>query len=152
MPIDRVREAVRKRELEIAILSLMREEAVVNYYAGKGYTVLCQTDDETRRVFGIPRGQKAADVVVQVTPARAIVAEVEGSNVDDALAQLENTLRAVRPRYPFVACKVFVKNATPPGDTVDLRGGRYGYRAMRIFNSGFPGEWLLLEYQGDGST
>lgn len=152
VPIDKDREAIQRRELEIAITSLMREEAVVNYYASKGYIVLSQTDDETRRVFGIPRGVKAADIVVEVSTGRAIVAEVKGTDLDTALEQLENTVNVVRRRYPSIACKVFVKNPTPAGDAVDLRGGHYGYRAMRILYNSFPAEWLLMEYQEDGSA
>jgi hypothetical protein len=152
MPVDRVREAVRKRELEIAIQSLMREEAVVNYYAGRGYRILSQTDDETRQVFGIPRTQKAADVVAEAGTAHAIIAEVKGTDLDTALQQLASTLQPVQSRYQYVSCKIFVRNPTPSGDTVDLRGGGYGYKAIRIFNRGFPGEWLLMEYQSDGSA
>ena len=55
-------------------------------------------------------------------------------------------------RYTSIACKVYVRKPAPQGDAVDLRGGGYGLRAVRIFRSSFPGEWILYEYDGSGQT
>jgi hypothetical protein len=149
---DPFRRLIQQRELEIAIRGLMREEAVVNYYAGRGNRVLSQTDQETRQVFGIPASEKAADVVVEVSPGRAIIAEVKGSDIEAALNQLRSTAAAVRRRYVFIECKIFTSNPPPDGDFATFGGGLMGYRAMRIFHRAFPGEWVLSEYQEGGGT
>jgi hypothetical protein len=147
MPEDPYRQLRESHQLAIKVESLMREEAVVNYYAARGNRVICQDEDQTRQVFGI-RG-KAADVVVEVSPTRAIIAEVKGSDVAHALKQLRATLPFVQNRYPFVSCKIFVRNATPVDDTVEIDGE---YKASRVFYRSFPGEWLLMEYLPDRST
>jgi hypothetical protein len=149
---DPYRRLIQQRELDIAIRGLMREEAVVNYYAGRGYKVLSQSDPETRQVFGIPATQKAADVVVEISPGRAIIAEVKGSDIESALSQLRNTAVAVRRRYVFIECKIFTSNPPPEGEFATFGGGLMGYRAMRVFHRAFPGEWLLSEYQERGGT
>ena len=139
-----------------AFESLLREETVANHFRSRGYEVLSEGDDQTRAVFGMPRGTKAADIVARVSPARAIVAEIKGRNgVDDALRQLETTARAVRTKFPVVECKVFTTIRPPTEDSYTLRGGNFsplGYRAVRMFHSGFPGEWPLFMLQPDGSS
>lgn len=141
---------------DVAFDGLLREERVANYFRSRGYQVLCESDEQTRAVFGIPRGEKAADIVVQVSPHRAIVAEVKGRNgLDDALLQLQATVRPVRAKFPIVECKVFTAIRPPTEDTFTLRGSNFsplGYRAVRLFLSGFPGEWPLWRIKADGST
>jgi hypothetical protein len=149
---DPHRELVRKRELGIAIEALMREEAVVNHYATLGYRVLSTNDDETRSLFKMSERDPAADVVAEVTKHRLIIAEVKGSDVGRALTQLENTARFAQKRYPCVECKIFVKNWAPRVDAVDIRGGHCGFRGVRVFKAGFPGEWLLYAYDAAGGT
>ena len=152
MPEDPYRAIIRQRQFEIALRALMREEAVANYFRSRGYQVLSEDDDQTRQLFGIPKSSKAADIVAQVSDGHIIIAEVKGSNIDDAIAQLESTVAVARPRYMHIACKIFAGNPAPSTDTVDLRGGSFGYKARSIFHRGFPGEWLLMAYQPDGST
>ena len=152
MSADKYRELIQKRELDIKILSLMREEAVVNYYAGRGYRIVSQSDDETRIVFGISRSQKAADVVVEVSRGYAIIAEVKGKDIASALAQLRSTYPLVQRRYPYVRCTIFCSNAVPTDADATLPGGHCGYRAVRLFHARFPGEWLLQELQEDHSS
>ena len=141
---------------DVAFQGLLREERVAGYYRARGYQILSAGDEQTRAVFGIPKGMKAADIVVQVSPHRAIVAEIKGQNgVDDALRQLEATVGPVRMRFPVVESKVFTAIRPPTGDTFTLRGGTFsplGYRAVRVFHSGFPGEWPLWRIKADGST
>lgn len=140
---------------DVAFAGLLREEIVVNHFKGRGYRVLSETDEQTRAVFSIPRGCRAADIVVQVLPHRAIVAEVKGRNgVDDALCQLEATLGPVQRRFSFVECKIFTSIPPPQGSTFTLRGGNFwplGYRATRLFHAGFPGEWPLWRIKHDGT-
>jgi len=149
---DPYRRLIQQREFEIAFRGLMREEAVVNYYAARGYKVLSQSDPETRQVFGIPASEKAADVVVEVSPGRAIIAEVKGTDIESALSQLRNTAAAVRRRYVFIECKIFTSSPPPDSEFASFTGGLMGYRAMRVFYRAFPGEWLLSEYQEGGGT
>jgi hypothetical protein len=149
---DPYRELVRKRELGIAIEALMREEAVVNHFATRGYRVLATSDAETRNLFKMRANQPAADIVAEVARQRLIIAEVKGTDIDHALMQLQNTALLARSTYAHVECKIFVRNFAPKSDTVDLRGGRYGFRGVRVFKSGFPGEWLLYEYGSAGDT
>jgi hypothetical protein len=141
---------------DVAFQGLLREERVADYFRSRGHKVLSAGDEQTRAVFGIPKGRRAADIVVQLSPHRAIVAEVKGRNgVDDALHQLEATLQPVRARFPIVESKVFTAIRPPLGDTFSLRGGTFsplGYRAVRVFHSGFPGEWPLFRIKSDGST
>ena len=72
--------------------------------------------------------------------------------MDDALRQLGATAIAARSSYAHVECKIFVRTPAPNADAVDLRGGRFGYRAIRIFKAEFPGEWILSEYDSSGNT
>lgn len=156
MSDDDYRQAKRAFDDDIAFQGLLREERVANYLRSRGYEILSETDEQTRKVFGI-RGGRAADIVAQVSPHRAIVAEVKGrTGVDDALRQLDATVGQVRAKFPIVECKVFTAIAPPAGNTVTLYGGnfsRLGYRAVRVFHSGFPGEWPLFRVTSeDGST
>jgi len=152
MPVDPHRALVQKRELAIAIEGLMREEAVVNHYAARGKKVISVDDKQTRAVLGMVGAEPAADVLVEFAPGQLVVAEVKGSDLDRALKQLENTARHAAGRYPSIACKIYIRNHAPRTDAVDLRGGRYGFRAVRIFHSTFPGEWILYRYDGSGQT
>jgi hypothetical protein len=95
-------------------------------------------------------------MVIEVAPRRAIVAEVKGSSVADALDQLRKTVPYVRRQYDLVECKIFLRTSTPTDDTKDLHGGegeegRLGFLVMRIFNRNFPAEWLLQRYLADGN-
>jgi hypothetical protein len=152
VPADPHRALIQKRELAIAIEALMREEAVVNHYAARGKKVISVDDNQTRAVLNMGGAEPAADILVELSPGQLVIAEVKGSNLDRALAQLQNTARKAALRYPGIACKIFVRNQPPRSDAVDLRGGGYGFRAVRIFHSGFPGEWILFEYNGSGQT
>jgi len=152
VPTDPYRELVQRNQLAIKVESLMREETVVNHFAARGYKVLSTDDDETRRVLKMVKAQPAADILAEVTPQRLIVAEVKGSEVDRALTQLESTAKSAQVRYPHIECKIYVRNNAPSGDAADLRGGHYGFRAVRVFHSQFPGEWLLFEYEHNGGT
>jgi hypothetical protein len=155
---EMVDEWMRKRQLEIAVRALMREEAVVNHYAGRGYRVLTTTDRETRSLFGIPDGNPVADIVVELPGNRAIIAEVKGSDLDRALLQLESTARAPKflgRRFVSVECKIFVtpdRPLPPAANTLDLRGGTAGLQAVRVFKRDYPGEWLLYRYRSDRTT
>jgi hypothetical protein len=94
-------------------------------------------------------------LVIQVSDQRAIIAEVKGKNLDDALVQLAATVPAVRRRFRYVACKVFTAIPVPVENTTDIRGGNFsplGYRAVRLFYSGFPGEWPLWKLTADGGS
>jgi len=152
VPTDPYRELVQRKQLAIKVESLMREETVVNHYAARGYRVLSTDDDETRSVLKMAEAQPAADILAEVTPLRLIIAEVKGSDLDYALTQLESTARSAQVRYPHIECKIFVRNKVPATDAADLRGGRYGFRAVRVFRSQFPGEWLLYAYEQNGGT
>jgi len=156
MSVDEYRRLKQTFDDDTAFEGLLREERVADHFRSRGYEVLSENDEQTRAMFGIPKGGKAADIVVRVSPHRAIVAEVKGRNgVDDALVQLDATLRPVRARFPFVECKVFTSIRPPTGDTFTMRGGNFsplGYRAVRLFHSGFPGEWPLWRINFDGST
>jgi hypothetical protein len=136
----------------IALEASMREEAVVNFFAKKGYAVLSTSDAETRRLFKMSSTAPAADIVVEVTKARLIIAEVKGSDIEHALRQLRSTAEFAKGKYVCIDCKIFVRNQTPHGDSVDIRGGHCGYRCVRIFRAGFPGEWVLYEYDEKGNT
>jgi hypothetical protein len=149
---DQYRELVKKREEAIAIEASMREEAVVNHFATRGYKVLSTNDNQTRQVLNMIPGERAADILAEVSPQRLIIAEVKGSDLDGALTQLQNTARRAQGQYASIACKVFVRNFAPGTDSVDLRGGRYGYRALRVFHARFPGEWILYEYDSAQNT
>jgi hypothetical protein len=141
---------------DVAFQSLLREEKVASYLRSRGYQILSAGDDQTRAAFAIPKGRKAADIVAQVSAHRAIVAEVKGrTGLDDALGQLEATVAPVRAKFPFVECKVFTAIPPPTGDVFTLRGSNFsplGYRALRVFHSGFPGEWPLWRIKSDGSA
>ncbi|MGH9629266.1 MAG: hypothetical protein ACRD7E_13175, partial [Bryobacteraceae bacterium] len=152
MPADPHRALVQKKELAIAIEALMREEAVVNYYAARGKKVISLDDNQTRSVLHMSAAEPAADILVELGPNQLIIAEVKGSNLDRALTQLQNTARKAAVRYQSIACKIYVRNQAPRGYAVDLRGGGYGFRAVRVFHGSFPGEWLLYEYDGSGGT
>ena len=152
MPTDRHREAVQKREVAIAIEALMREESVANYFASRFYKILSSEDRQTRTFLGMSASEPAADLLAEVSPYRLIIAEVKGSDLDRAVVQLQSTARRAHGRYTSIACKIFLRNVPPNSDAVDLRGGRYGYRAVRIFRASFPGEWILYEYDSSGGT
>lgn len=152
MPIDPHRALVQKRELAIAIEALMREEAVVNYYAARGKKVISVDDNQTRAVLNMGGAEPAADILVELSPGQLVIAEVKGSDLDRALMQLQSTARKAALRYPSIACKIFVRNHPPRTEAVDLRGGGYGFRAVRIFHNSFPGEWILYEYNGSDQT
>jgi|SRR5579884_2893247 len=152
MAIDPHRPAVEKKELAIAVEALMREEAVVNHYAARGKKVISADDNQTRAFLGMVRSEPAADVLVEVGPGQLVIAEVKGSNLDRALIQLQSTASKAAGRYRNIACKIFVRNQAPHGDAVGLRGGRNGFRAVRVFQSLFPGEWILYEYDDTGQT
>jgi hypothetical protein len=152
MPTDPHRALVQKRELAIAVEALMREEAVVNYYAARGKKVISVDDAQTRAVLGMVPSEAAADVLVEFGPGQLVIAEVKGSNLDRALVQLESTARKAAARYASIACKIYVRNQAPTGNEVDLRGGRFGLRAVRIFKALFPGEWILYEYDSSGQS
>jgi hypothetical protein len=95
----------------------------------------------------------AADLVVRVNPQRIIIAEVKGKNeIDKALRQLEATAFAARAAFPFIECKIFTAIGAPTGDVENLRGERLGYRAVRLFHPGFPGEWPLWRLKDDGGS
>ena len=152
MPTDPHRALVQKRELAIAIEALMREEAVVNYYSARGKKVISVDDNQTRAVLNMGGAEPAADILVELGPKQLVVAEVKGSDIDRALTQLQNTARRAAVRYHSIACKIYVRNHAPRADASDLRGGRYGFRAVRVFHSSFPGEWILYEYDSSGQT
>ncbi|MDQ2774340.1 MAG: hypothetical protein M3Y57_05340 [Acidobacteriota bacterium] len=135
--------------VRIAVEALMREDIVADLYEQRGYRILSRTEDDTRALFGMPMGP-TADIVVEVSSRKAIIAEVKGSDVARALIQLKQTALYVRRKYDLVECKMFVKTPTPSSDTIGLRGGsgeegRLGFLAMRIYNRHFPAEWLLLK-------
>lgn len=150
MPIDPHRALVQKKELAIAIEALMREEAVVNHYAARGKKVISVDDNQTRAVLNMVAAEPAADILIELGPGQLLIAEVKGSDLDRALTQLQNTARKAVGRYPSVACKIYVRNQAPVGDAVNLRGGGYGFRAVRILHR--TGEWVLYEYEGSGQT
>lgn len=152
MPTDPHRALVQKRELAIAVEALMREEAVVNHYAERVKNVIRVDNNQARAVLNMVRAEPAADILVEPGPGQLVIAEVKGSDLDRALTQLQNTARKAAGRYRHIACKLFVRNQVPRADTVDLRGGRYGFRAVRIFHGSFPGEWILYEHDGSGQT
>jgi len=124
----------------IALEAHLREEAVVNHFATRGYSVLSTSDSATRRLFRMSPAQPAADVVAAITRHRLVIAEVKGSDLEHALTQLRTTALAAHPFYPCVECKVFVKNQTPDPSTqtVGFRGGLLGYRGVKIFKAAFP--------------
>jgi hypothetical protein len=130
----------------------MREEAVVTYYATRGKKVISADDKQTRAVLGMHATEPAADVLVEFGPTQLVIAEVKGSDLDRALRQLENTARHAARRYPSIACKIYIRNQAPHTDAVDLRGGAYGFRAVRVFHHTFPGEWVLHSYEESGQT
>jgi hypothetical protein len=133
-------------DYEVQFQALYRQDEVIRYYRSRHYEIICDDDPATRREFNIPEGP-AADLVVQVDPNRAIIAEVKGKDLDHALVQLAATVAPVRKRYRYVSCKVFTSIPVPPVDRVQLRGGNYavlGYEAVCVFHRGFPGEWPLL--------
>ncbi len=152
VPTDPYRELIRRKQFAIKVESLMREEAVVNYFAARGYKVLSTDENQTRNVLKMLGRPPAADVLAEVTSQRLIIAEVKGSDVHHALTQLENTARSAQGRYPYIECKIYVRTHAPATDIVDLHGGHCGYRAVRVFHSQFPGEWLLYEYDQNGMT
>jgi hypothetical protein len=140
---------------KVAFISLMREDLVVRHYRSLGYAVLSEDDNGTRKLLDLPVKSKAADVIVQVSPHRLIVAEVKGKNIDDAFEQLRVTVDAVRrrlPQFQHIACKVFSAIAPPLGNAVDLSGAPAGYRAVRTLWHGFPGEWPLWTIHPGGQT
>ena len=132
----------------IALEAHLREEAVVNHLAARGYNVISTSDTDTRRAFQMPRAQPAADLAAAVTRHRLILAEVKGSDLEHALTQLKVTAQYAHAFYPCIECKVFVRNQAPDPNTeaVNFQGGRFGYRGVRIFRAAFPGEWVLFEY------
>lgn len=144
MPTDPHRALVQQRELAVAVEALMREEAVVNHYAGRGKNVISVDDNQTRAVLHMVRAEPAADIFVEPGPGQLVIAEVKGSDLDRALTQLQNTAGKAAGRYRHVACKICVRNQVPCADAVDLRGGRYGFRAVRILHGSFPGEWISM--------
>jgi hypothetical protein len=151
---DPYREIIELEELRKKIHAIMREDAVVHHYQAqihgvRGYRVICATDEETRREFKIPSGQPAADVVVEVSPQRAIVAEVKGSNLEHALTQVRNTANHVRGRYALIECKIFL-NRQPPGGSREFIYALY--EVMRVYNRAFPAEWLLIEHKDPGDA
>jgi hypothetical protein len=152
MPTDPHRALVQKRELAIAIEVLMREEAVVNHYAARGKKVISVDDNQTRTVLKMVEAEPAADILVEMGPGQLVIAEVEGSNLDRAVTQPKSTARKATGQYQNIACKIFVRNQASRTDAVDLRGGRYGFRAIRIFQGSFLGEWILYEYDESGKT
>ena len=154
MPFDPNKSAMQRHQLATAIQALMREEAVVNYYAARGKKVISTDDNQTRTLLKISAAEKAADVLIEMAPGQLVITEVKGSNLDSAIEQLKNTARRATHLYKHIACKIFVKNTAPapPENNVELRGGRYGFRAVRVFRSDFPGEWILYEYDAMGAT
>jgi hypothetical protein len=148
------RPTVKLHDVRIAVEALMREDLVVDLYERRSYRVITRTEAATREYFHMPMGA-TADVVIEVSPRRDIVAEVKGSDLAHALVQLRNTVKYVRKVYDFVECKAFLKTPTPPGNLASLRGGegeegRLGFVAMRVFHSHFPAEWLLLRHMDGG--
>ena len=146
MPIDPHRALVQKRELAIAIEALMREEAVVNYYAARGKKVISVDDNQTRAVLKMGGAEPAADILVELSPGQLVIAEVKGSDIDRALTQLKaqqgrqlGDIPALRAKSPFAI--------TRPALTLLTFGvADIGFRAIRIFHNSFPGEWILYEY------
>jgi len=145
---------VNLQQARIQVEALLREDIVVDLYERRGYRIVSRTEATTRQLFGMPE-EPTADVIVEVAPRRAIIAEVKGSDIAHALVQLRNTVSYARRAYDFIECKIFLKTPTPGGDTASLRGGegeegRLGFIAMRIFNRFFPAEWLLLKHPEGG--
>jgi hypothetical protein len=145
---------VKLNDVRIAVEALMREDLVVDLYERRSYRVITRTEDATREHFHMPMGA-TADLVIEVSPRHAIVAEVKGSDLAHALVQLRNTVKYVRKVYDFVECKVFLKTPTPRTESPSLRGGegeegRLGFVAMRVFHTHFPAEWLLLKHLDGG--
>ena len=139
------------------ILSELREEDVCNYLAGRGYRLLSWGDGEhsTRRVFQIPAGVGAADIVAEVSVGRAIIAEVKGADLDKAIRQLRDTVPYVRKSHRHISCKVFTSEPVPSTEPFETNGGtfsRLGYRAVRVFRAQYPGEWPLWLLKEGGQT
>jgi len=152
MPFDPHRPAKERYHLAIEVQALMREEAVVNFYAARGKKVICTDDKQTRALLKMGATEKVADVLIEMAPGQLVIAEVKGSDIEHAIEQLKSTARRAAHLYPHIACKIYVRDNAPLGESVKLRGGRYGYRAVRVFHAGFPGEWILYEYDAMGAT
>lgn len=150
MPIDPHREAMKRHQLALAVEALMREEAVVNYYATRGKKVICADDKQTRALLKMTASEKVADVLIEMSPGHLVIAEVKGSDLDTAIEQLKSTAKRAAHLYNHITCKIYVRNKVPEGESADLRGGHLGYRALRVFHAGFPGEWLLYKYKDTG--
>ena len=73
----------------------------------------------------------------------SLFAEVKGSDIEHAIEQLKSTTKRAAPLDGHIACKMYVRNNAPLGKSVELRGGRYGYRAVRVLQASFPGEWIF---------
>jgi ribosome-associated translation inhibitor RaiA len=146
MPFDPNRAAMEKYQNAILVESLMRVEAVANYYAARGNKVLFADDDEIRAFLKMSPNEKVADVLIETGPGQLVIAEVKGNNLKRAIDQLRNTADRAAHLYKRIVCKIYVRNPVPKGDSVDLIGGWGGYRAVRVFHASFPGEWILYEY------
>ena len=67
MPIvDPYKALIQRQQLAIAVESLMRKEAVVNFYAARGKKVVSSDDQQTRRLLKMGAGEKAADERIEL--------------------------------------------------------------------------------------
>jgi hypothetical protein len=146
MPKDATQRAVEAHEIDVWIVGEIRRETVVQYFASRGYKILADDDPATRELFDLRTGP-IADIVAEVSPNRIIIAEVKGKNISHALKQLSATAAAASKQYMAIECKIFCKYPTPPRSEFPMPGDRLGYRAVRVFKTAYPAEWLLYEYR-----
>jgi len=151
MPLDEYQKLKRQQDDAIKLVSLKREQTVANYYAERGKNVIGSDKERIREICHMPAGP-VADLLIEMAPRELVIAEVKGGNLDKAVEQLQHTALHAPPQYLSVVCKIYAKNPTPPGDSVELRGGRFGFHAVRVFHAAYPGEWILYEYDGSGQT
>jgi hypothetical protein len=144
MPKDAHQVAQESREIDIWIVGEVRRETVIQYLASRGYRVIAQDDPETRRLFEIPEGP-AADIVAEISEKRVLIAEVKGKDIDHALRQLRATAGAAAKKYAYIECKIFCKYPTPSTSEFGMPGNALGFRALRVFGTAYPSEWLLYE-------
>jgi hypothetical protein len=154
MPKDATQRAVAAKELDIWIVGEIRRETVIQHLASRGYQILADDDPATRVLFGMPKTAPAADIVAEISPKRIVIAEVKGKNISHALTQLRATAAAAADRYVMIECKIYCKYPTPPSahSEFSMPGSGLGFRALRIFGSAYPSEWLLYEYKEHSST
>jgi hypothetical protein len=55
---------------------------VADHFRSRGYEVLSENDEQTRAMFGIPKGGKAADIEIRVSPHRVALINVPRSPIE----------------------------------------------------------------------